>query len=247
MKPRPAAALMFACWYLMVPSVLLAHTSADGPVMPANPNWCPEVPASPDPPHFDGHYGTWAEARKKCTGATNDIWTCGDLCMAARDLWNMKKKGLLDKPDTFPSSTDKQQGPFPLPGGANGYILPAFPTAPRSRGALGLVVWNLMVPPFTGKGTPNVNAPLSQWTQFRNQGDFNSRADCEKSRAFDIQTAEEVVRSIPGLMDPDPHQLSLLAEKVDEDETTLADSRIFAFGAGTARCMASNDPRLKGN
>jgi hypothetical protein len=131
MKFLHAAALALVGWYLMVPSVLLAHTkladtSADGPVMPANPNWCPEVPASPAPPYFDGHYGTWAEARKKCTGATNDIWSCGDLCMAARDLWNMKKKGLLDKPNTFPRCTDKLQGPFPLAGGANGYILPCF-------------------------------------------------------------------------------------------------------------------------
>jgi hypothetical protein len=133
MKLRHAAALALVGWYLAVPSVLLAHTSADGPVMPANPNWCPEVPASPDPPHFDGRFGTWAEARKKCTGATNDIWTCGDLCAAARDLWNMKKAGVFDRPETFPPSTDKLQGPFPLPGGANGYILPAFPTpAPTS-------------------------------------------------------------------------------------------------------------------
>ena len=227
--------------------VVSAHAAITPPPTTANPNWCSEVPVSPAPPHFDGHYGTWAAARKRCTSAGRDIYFCGDLCMAAQDLWNMEKKGLLDKPDTFPPSTDMQQGPFPLPGGANGYILPAFFTAPRSRGALGLVVWNLMVPPLTGKGSPNVNVPLSQWTQFRNQGDFNSRADCEKSRAFDIQTAKEVARSIPGLMDPDPRQLSLLAEKVDEDETTLADSRIFAFGAETARCMASNDPRLKGN
>jgi hypothetical protein len=249
MNPRHAAVLALVGWYLMVQSVpvVSAHAAITPPPTTANPNWCSEVPVSPAPPHFDGHYGTWAAARKRCTSAGRDIYFCGDLCMAAQDLWNMKKKGLLDKPDTFPPSTDKQQGPFPLPGGANGYILPAFPTAPRSRGALGLVVWNLMVPPFTGKGSPNVNVPLSQWTQFRNQGDFNSRADCEKSRAFDIQTAKEVVRSIPGLMDPDPRQLSLLAEKVDEDETTLADSRIFAFGAETARCMASNDPRLKGN
>jgi len=246
MNIRHAVAPALVGWYLMVPG---ANAQQPTPATLRNPNWCSNVPASPDPPRFDGRFGTWAEAKKRCLNAGDkdrkNLERCGELCFAARDLWNMQKTGVFDRPDTFPSSTDKQQGPFPLQGGANGYILPAFPTAPRSRGALGLVVWNLMVPPFTGKGTPNVDAPLSQWTLFRNQGDFNSRADCEKSRAFDIQTAEKVV--IPGLMDPDPHQLSLLAEKVDEDETALADSRVFVFGAATARCMASNDPRLKGN
>jgi hypothetical protein len=91
--------------------------------------WCPDVPASPAPPDFEREYGNWAAVRKRCSRADRNVRDCAYSCMAAKDLWNMKNSGLLDKPDTFPSSTDKLQGPFPLPGGANGYILPA-PPAP---------------------------------------------------------------------------------------------------------------------
>jgi len=91
--------------------------------------WCPDVPASPAPPHFERQYGNWAAVRKRCSRADRNVRDCVYRCIAARDLWNLKKAGLIDKPDTFPSSTDKLQGPFPLPGGGNGYILPA-PPAP---------------------------------------------------------------------------------------------------------------------
>jgi hypothetical protein len=134
MKTRRAGAIAIAGWYLMVQYVLLvpvvsAHVSSAQPPTPADPNWCSEVPASPAPPHFDGHYGTWAAARKQCTSTSRDIYFCGDLCMAAKDLWNMEKVGVFDRADSFPSATAKQQGPFALPGGANGYILPAAPSA----------------------------------------------------------------------------------------------------------------------
>lgn len=48
----------------------------------------------------DGQYGTRAWARKKCTSATTDIYFCGDLCMAAKDLWNMRKAGVFNRTDT---------------------------------------------------------------------------------------------------------------------------------------------------
>jgi hypothetical protein len=81
------------------------------PAALVNPNWCPQVPASPAPPYFDGHYGTWAEARKICTGPTNDTHTCGRLCVAAQDLWNMQKSGLFKRTDTqTPAMSDQAKG-----------------------------------------------------------------------------------------------------------------------------------------
>lgn len=105
-----------------------AHAAQSTTQVRPNPKWCSDVPASPAPPNFNRYYGNWAVARKRCTSAHADF-DCIDSCIAARDLWNRKRLGILDKPDTFPSSTDKLQGPFPLPGGGNGYILPA-PLAP---------------------------------------------------------------------------------------------------------------------
>jgi hypothetical protein len=133
MKPRHSVALaLVGASSIAIVFVFAEHTRGVRapqpiPTSSTRASWCPQVPASPAPPYFDGHYGTWAEANKRCLNVTDDHKDqeeCGDLCMAARDLWNMKKLGLLDKPDTFPQCTDKTQGPFPLPGGANGYILP---------------------------------------------------------------------------------------------------------------------------
>ena len=100
---------------------------------PTNPNWCADVPASPPPPKFDaGHPGNWAATRKMCMNAKRGEMGCGDICRFAEDLWRMQKSGRLNQPDTFPSPTDKPQGPFPLPGGGSGFILPEQP-APHSR------------------------------------------------------------------------------------------------------------------
>lgn len=105
MNLRHAAVLALLGCHLMVQSMLLvpavsAHTAVDQQPTPANPNWCSEVPASPAPPHFDCHYGTWAAARKKCTSATREGYVCGELCMAAKDLWNMQKAGVFNRTDT---------------------------------------------------------------------------------------------------------------------------------------------------
>jgi hypothetical protein len=98
-----------------------------------NPNWCADVPASPPPPKFDaGHPGNWAATRKMCMNAKGGEMGCGYICRFAEDLWRMQKSGRLNQPDTFPSPTDKPQGPFPLPGGGSGLILPEQP-APHSR------------------------------------------------------------------------------------------------------------------
>jgi hypothetical protein len=98
-----------------------------------NPNWCSDVPASPAPPYFEHHPGEWTEARRMCTSARKADLGCAYICGDARDRWNLKKSGRLNKPDSFPSPTDNPQGPFPLSGGASGYILPAQP-APAPSG-----------------------------------------------------------------------------------------------------------------
>ena len=109
----------------------LMASSADAqqptPAAPVNPNWCSEVPASPAPPEFERRFGSWDAIRKSCSSGLEDIRTCSDLCLGAQELWAMKKSGNLGKSRVTPS-TDKLQGPFPLPGGGNEYILPAFPT-----------------------------------------------------------------------------------------------------------------------
>jgi hypothetical protein len=94
-----------------------------------NPDWCSDVPASPSPPNFDYQRGEWAAGRYMCMHKRPDL-SCGELCLDAEERWRQKKAGLLDRASTFPSPTDKPQGPFPGPGGAKGYILPMQP-APK--------------------------------------------------------------------------------------------------------------------
>jgi hypothetical protein len=96
---------------------------------PENPDWCSDVPASPSPPNFDFQRGEWAAVRYTCMHKRLDR-SCGELCQDAEERWSQKKARLLDRPSTFPSPTDKPQGPFTLPGGAKGYILPMQP-APK--------------------------------------------------------------------------------------------------------------------
>jgi hypothetical protein len=96
---------------------------------PENPDWCSDVPASPSPPNFDFQPGEWAAVRYTCMHKRLDP-ACSEFCQNARDRWRQKKAALLDRPSTFPSPTDKPQGPFLLPGGAKGYILPMQP-APK--------------------------------------------------------------------------------------------------------------------
>jgi hypothetical protein len=95
---------------------------------PANPNWCSDVPASPPPPNFEtGHPGKWAAFREMCMNAKGGNMGCGHICGYAEDLWRLQKSGRLNQPNTFPSPTDQPQGPFPLPGGGSGFILPKQP------------------------------------------------------------------------------------------------------------------------
>lgn len=103
------------------------QTSTSG--SPANPSWCADVPASPPPPNFELKPGNWAATRKMCTNAKAGEMGCGYICGNARErwhLWKLQQSGQL-KPNAFPPPTDKPQGPFPLPGGGSGFILPVQP------------------------------------------------------------------------------------------------------------------------
>src|ERR1700685_232517 len=118
MHLRHAAALALVGLYSMMPSVLKAQSA-----VPTNgPQWCTDAPASPPPPGFEHRPGDWANVRKMC--AAHGDRGCMWLCELALELWSMKKAGRLNQPNTFPPATDKPQGPFPLPGGAKGDILP---------------------------------------------------------------------------------------------------------------------------
>jgi hypothetical protein len=97
MKPRHAAALAF----VGASSIAIAFGFAEDtrgakaaqpiPTSSTRASWCPKVPASPAPPHFEPKYGTWAEANKRCLNSDQE--ECIQLCFAAEDLWNLTKAG----------------------------------------------------------------------------------------------------------------------------------------------------------
>ena len=124
------SALIVANTEAQLPS---AATPKAAPAPLLNPNWCSDVPASPPPPNFEHHSGEWTEARQLCMRARKTDLGCANACGDAKESWSQQKAGLLNHPNAVPSPTDKLQGPFPLPGGASGYILPAQP-APAPSG-----------------------------------------------------------------------------------------------------------------
>jgi hypothetical protein len=128
MKIVKAIVMVVAVGGLSVTADARAH--AAGPTGSVSPSWCQGVPASPPPPGFERHPGDWASVREMC-GAHMYDRGCRSLCMLAEELWSRKKAGRLNQPNTAPSPSSQPQGPFPLPGGASGYILPAQP-APTS-------------------------------------------------------------------------------------------------------------------
>lgn len=97
--------------------------------IPANPNWCGDVPASPPPPKFSAK--DWAAERQRCVNEANVVTdtTCVYICQGAREMWARAKAGTLSLPQDRPDSTTVPQGPFPLPGGGRGYIAPLPPSS----------------------------------------------------------------------------------------------------------------------
>ena len=89
---------------------------------------------------------------------------------------------------------------------------------PRHAAALALVGWYLMVPPFSAKDVL-YNTPLSRWQPVEK---YSTLAECEEGK----QTA---VREFAAFLDADMVPKSF---------------KMKALQAG--KCIASDDPRLKG-
>jgi hypothetical protein len=111
-----------------------AQTAAPTPApMPTNPNWCPGVPESPAPPRYPP--SDWAALYKGCSSLSlpRHSWiACRRVCMGARADWATSHNPPAASP--FPLSTNVPQGPIPLPGGGEGYVLPLLPP-PGTPGA----------------------------------------------------------------------------------------------------------------
>jgi hypothetical protein len=115
-----------------------------------------------------------------------------------------------------------------------------------STAALALVGWYLMVPyPDATGQAPNFKAPLSQWNQM---GAFDNAAACDKEREsrrkLALQALEQVKREMEALPDTGKRPLSEVAPKVYDDAVTAT---TFELAIDGSRCIASDDPRLKGN
>jgi hypothetical protein len=96
------------------------------------------VPASPPPPQFKP--GLWARYRQRCmnpTGIGNDV-TCKNACQGAMEMWwRVQQHGdAHHQSPAYPASTDKLQGPFPLKGGGQGWVLPR-PSGLRTPARIG--------------------------------------------------------------------------------------------------------------
>jgi hypothetical protein len=112
--------------------------------------------------------------------------------------------------------------------------------------ALALVGWYLMVPFADAPGKPpNLHAPLSQWNQM---GAFDTAVACDKERESRRKLAsdalEQVKHEIEALPDTGNRPLSEAAPKVYSDDVTASTE---AVAVAASRCIASDDPRLKGN
>ncbi len=93
---------------------------------------------------------------------------------------------------------------------------------PRHAVGLALVGWYLMTPPIQG-GDFNENAPISRW---KIAGSYDTAAKCHD---FLLKVWEKTKKNIPSSGPP-----------------TNSTER-FAVGVELAACIATDDPRLKGN
>jgi hypothetical protein len=96
----------------------------------------------------------------------------------------------------------------------------------RHAAALALVGWYLMLAPHDLHYAVVPSAPLSQW---KLQGSYDTAAQCMKVRSERIERLTNSLRAIG----PDQQPL-------DEAGTRESFATIF-------KCIATDDPRLKGN
>ena len=95
---------------------------------------------------------------------------------------------------------------------------------PRHRAALAVIGWYLMMPPPYWSKTNPRNAPLGQWTLF---GRYDSAQECSDERTKMIRVQYMAL-------------LSDLAEDVSDPNRPS-----LSLDFKHARCIASDDPRLK--
>jgi hypothetical protein len=97
----------------------------------------------------------------------------------------------------------------------------------RHAAALALVGWYLMIAPPSPDHTALVpSAPLSQW---KLDGSYDTAAQCMKARSKVIERLAHDLRAVG----PD-------GKTLDKEETRRSNETIV-------KCIASDDPRLKGN
>jgi hypothetical protein len=122
--------------------VMEANRTFTTPPQPPLPKWCSPVPESPPPPRWNAK--VWAGEYEFCSSlipwADRSKWEgCMHACDAAAGDWGTSNN---PPPKKIYQSTNKQQGPFHLPGGTTGYILPlpgstaapaATPAGPQGR------------------------------------------------------------------------------------------------------------------
>jgi hypothetical protein len=114
----------------------------------------------------------------------------------------------------------------------------------RHAAALALIGWYLMAPPLSKDGKPNLSAPLSQWNQ---TGGFDSAKACDNKRESRRKLAAEALNEVQQEMEalpPSNRPLSQSAPKVYQDDVFAS---TFAVLVAASRCIATDDPRLKGN
>ena len=96
----------------------------------------------------------------------------------------------------------------------------------RHAAALALAGWYLIVPPAGRTLRVGLAAPLSQW---RTVGTFNSAGDCEAGKRKGLPLLEKRIK-----------------EKAGKAGVAAHDSDVQALAQLALRCVASDDPRLKG-
>jgi hypothetical protein len=113
--------------------------------------------------------------------------------------------------------------------------------------ALALVGWYLMAPPYRRDGSLDLNAPLSEWSQLGGAG-YDSATACGKARS---EEAQAIVKAL----DSTKQRVKALPDDGDQPISKV-DPKTYAQYVKTmnaandfvhSRCVATDDPRLKGN
>jgi hypothetical protein len=130
----------------------------------------------------------------------------------------------------------------------------------RHAAAVALVGWYLMVPPLGPNGSIDPNAPLSRWEQY--EGHDNAAA-CEvaHSQLLDLadviqrrvqKSEESLTQKLNGISreqveNANPDKLKEFERKLDEARAGVKRIQNYVDGDRASKCVASDDPRLKGN